>query len=102
MGPLLKSSQPAEGRINLTFSQIGTGLKSSNGPLQGFAVAGENRVFHWAEATVTGDNVSVGSKQVPKPVAVRYSWAANPLGNLTNSIGLPASPFRTDHWTDSQ
>ncbi|MGI9467457.1 MAG: sialate O-acetylesterase [Rubripirellula sp.] len=102
MGPLLKSSQPAEDRINLTFSQIGTGLKSSNGPLQGFAVAGEDRVFHWAEATATGDHVSVGSPQVPNPVAVRYSWAANPLGNLTNSIGLPASPFRTDHWTNSQ
>ena len=102
MGPLFKSSQRAGDRINLKFSQVGTGLKSSNGPLQGFAVAGEDRVFHWAEATVTGENVSVGSKQVPKPVAVRYSWAANPLGNLTNSIGLPASPFRTDEWTDSQ
>ncbi|MCH1440355.1 MAG: sialate O-acetylesterase, partial [Rubripirellula sp.] len=102
MGPLLKSSQPAGDRINLTFSQVGTGLKSSNGPLRGFAVAGEDHVFHWAEATATGDHVSVGSPQVPNPVAVRYSWAANPLGNLTNSIGLPASPFRTDHWTDSQ
>ena len=102
MGPLLKSSQPAGDRINLTFSQVGTGLKSSKGPLRGFAVAGEDRIFHWAEATATGNQVSVASQQVPNPVAVRYSWAANPLGNLTNSIGLPASPFKTDNWTDSQ
>jgi len=33
---------------------------------------------------------------VPAPVAVRYSWANNPLGNLYNREGLPAVPFRTD------
>lgn len=102
MGPLFKSSQRMGNRINLKFTQAGTGLKSSGGPLKGFAVAGEDRVFHWAEATANGDTVSVGTKQVPNPIAVRYSWANNPIGNLTNSIDLPASPFRTDNWTDSE
>jgi sialate O-acetylesterase len=38
---------------------------------------------------------------VPKPVAVRYAWAANPEGaNLVNSEDLPASVFRTDDWDD--
>ncbi len=40
--------------------------------------------------------VVVSSEQVPEPVAVRYSWASNPIGNLVNKEGLPASSFRTD------
>lgn len=102
MGPLLKSAKQTGDGIDLLFSQVGTGLKSTKGPLQGFAVAGKDRVFHWAEAKASGNKVSVTSKQVPEPVAVRYSWASNPIGNLTNSVDLPASPFRTDDWTDSQ
>jgi sialate O-acetylesterase len=35
---------------------------------------------------------------VPNPVAVRYAWADNPLCNLYNRAGLPATPFRTDVW----
>ncbi|MFA6567861.1 MAG: hypothetical protein WCS96_06585 [Victivallales bacterium] len=40
----------------------------------------------------------VSNPQVPKPVAVRYAWAENPVCNLYNSSDLPASPFRTDNW----
>ena len=33
---------------------------------------------------------------------MRYAWAANPEGaNLVNSVGLPASVFRTDDWDDA-
>ena len=35
-----------------------------------------------------------------EPVAVRYAWADNPVCNLYNKEGLPASPFRTDDWQD--
>ena len=35
---------------------------------------------------------------VADPVAVRYAWADNPVCNLYNSAGLPATPFRTDDW----
>ena len=35
---------------------------------------------------------------MPQPVAVRYGWANNPVCNLYNKEGLPASPFRTDDW----
>ena len=38
------------------------------------------------------------SEEVSQPVAVRYAWADNPLCNLYNEAGLPASPFRTDTW----
>lgn len=65
-------------------------------PLIGFAIAGEDKKFHTAQAKVEGDTVVVWSDQVAKPVAVRYAWASHPLCNLFNKEGLPASPFRTD------
>lgn len=40
----------------------------------------------------------ISSEEVEEPVAVRYNWAENPSGNLVNSAGLPATPFRTDSW----
>ena len=75
------------------------GLKTSAGSAPaGFAVAGADRKFVPAEARVEGDAVLVWSKDVPRPVAVRYAWADNPAANLYNADGLPASPFRTDDW----
>ncbi|MDE0864884.1 MAG: sialate O-acetylesterase [Rubripirellula sp.] len=99
MGPLFQSAQPEGNRINLKFTQSGMGLKSTDGAVQGFAVAGKDRIFHWANAEADGNKVSAWSDQVPNPVAVRYSWASNPIGNLVNSVGIPASPFRTDDWS---
>jgi len=64
----------------------------------GFAIAGEDKKFVWAEAKIDGDTVVVSSDQVTAPVAVRYAWADNPECNLSNSTGIPASPFRTDEW----
>ena len=65
---------------------------------KGFAIAGADKKFVWADAKVVGDTVVVSSPQVKTPVAVRYAWANNPDCNLVNKAGLPASPFRTDKW----
>ncbi len=102
-GPLFRSSEVASGAVLVRFEQAGKGLKSrGGGPLARFEIAGPDRVWHWAEATIVGrDTVRVSSARVKAPVAVRYAWAANPEGaNLVNSDGLPASVFRTDDWPD--
>jgi sialate O-acetylesterase len=97
-GPVLSEAQPEEGKIRLSFRHA-AGLKAADsGPLRGFSVAGEDRVFHWAETQLEGDHLLVSSPAVRNPVSVRYNWADNPDGNLVNSAGLPASPFRTDVW----
>ncbi len=64
--------------------------------LTGFAIAGADKKFVWAEAAIDGDKIYVWSDTVPNPVVVRYGWANNPTCNLYNKAGLPASPFRTD------
>ncbi len=74
-------------------------LADPDAPLQRFAIAGEDKKWHWADATIDGDTVVVSSAEVAKPVAVRYAFTMNPQGaNLYNVEGLPASPFRTDSW----
>ena len=96
-GPLFRSAQRDGGRMVLAFDHAG-GLKATAGGLKGFAIAGDDRKFVWAEAKVEGDKVIVRSDAVREPAAVRYAWAANPKCNLVNAAGLPASPFRTDDW----
>jgi sialate O-acetylesterase len=101
--PLFKSSSTQGSEITITFEHTGAGLKAKDGgPLKRFEIAGEDRKWVWAKAELTNkDTVRVSSPDVPKPVAVRYAWAANPEGaNLVNSEDLPASVFRTDDWDD--
>jgi sialate O-acetylesterase len=99
-GPLPGGSQQEDGKIRLSFRHA-EGLKATDGgKLKGFAIAGEDRKFVWADTSIEGDHIIVSSPKVPKPVAVRYAWADNPECNLTNAAGLPASPFRTDDWPD--
>ena len=98
-GPSYKSFEIDGAKVKVSFD-FGVGLKSSDGkPLKRFEVAGDDRKFHWAEATIEGNEVIVSCENVKSPVAVRYAWSENPEGcNLTNETGLPASPFRTDSW----
>jgi sialate O-acetylesterase len=97
-GPLYKSMSKQDSKIKVTFDHVGGGLVAQGGKLKGFAIAGENREFVFADAQILGDTVVVSSPQVAAPVAVRYGWAQNPDCNLFNKAGLPASPFRTDEW----
>jgi sialate O-acetylesterase len=94
----LYASHKIEGN-QVTISFVNTeGVLKAKGKAKGFAVAGDDRVFVSAEAKIKGDAVVVSSPKVAKPVAVRYSWADVPDGNLYGKNGLPLSPFRTDDW----
>ena len=97
-GPIYRGMAVEGHAIRITFDHAEGGL-ASKGPLKWFAIAGEDRKFVWADARIDGDTVVVSSPKVPQPVAVRYAWADNPEGcSLSNSVGLPAAPFRTDGW----
>ena len=83
----------------VAFSSIGGGLTIRGDRLNGFALAGADKEFVWANARVVGDRVYVWSSRVTAPTAVRYAWANNPEGaNLYAKNGLPAAPFRSDRW----
>ncbi len=95
-GPQFEALTVQGGALRLKFGHAGGGLVAKDGPLQGFAVAGEDGRFVWAEASIDGDCVVVSSPQISKPVMARYAWASNPAANLYNGAGLPAATFRTD------
>lgn len=98
-GPLYQSFKTDGNKIRITFTHTDKGLTAKGGnTLTGFAIAGADHKFHWAQATISGNEVIVSSPEVANPVAVRYGWGNNPSCNLYNGAGLPASPFRTDSW----
>jgi len=92
----------------VTFDHAETGLRVVDmDEVRGFAICGEDRKWVWAEATILpdsklsprtprGNQIAVSSKQVAKPVAVRFAWADNPVANVYSAEGLPVTPFRTD------
>ncbi|MFC6225795.1 sialate O-acetylesterase [Hymenobacter artigasi] len=96
-GPLYQAMQVAGNKATLSFASIGGGLMAKGGgELKGFAVAGPDKKFVWAQARIEGGKVVVWNEQVTTPTVVRYAWADNPEGaNLYNKEGLPASPFTT-------
>jgi len=95
-GPVFESMEIKNSTATVRFIHVGGGLVAKGGPLQGFTVAGEDKVFHPAQAEIHGKTIRVHSAAVPRPVAIRYGWANVPEGNLYNRAGLPASPFRND------
>jgi len=98
-GPLYKSMRVKKNCIEITFTQTGTGLVSSDGqPLNWFTIAGTDKKFVLAGAVIKGNKIIVSSKDVSKPVAVRFAWDETAMPNFCNKEKLPASPFRTDHW----
>lgn len=97
-GPVFQGFEIKDGKAIVRLNSVGGGLVAKGVKLTGFAVAGEDRQWHWADAQIQGDVVVLSSPDVRAPLAVRYNWANNPVGNLYNREGLPASLFRTDDW----
>lgn len=98
--PTFKEMEVVDHRIQVTFDHVGGALRAFDyGDIRGFAVAGEDKQWHWATAQIVPPNkVLVSSPEVKKPVAVRYGWADNPVCNLRSTNNLPVTPFRSDDW----
>ena len=100
-GPKYESMEIQDNKIILTFSSIGSGLMTPNkyGYLEGFEIAGNDKVFHYAKAFIKDNKVVVYSDHVQNPIAVHYGWADDASDcNLYNIDNFPALPFRTDDW----
>jgi len=98
-GPIYKSMAIDGDKIRLQFDHVGGGLIARDGkPLSDFTIAGADKKFVPAVATIDGDTVVVHSDQIAQPVAVRYAWRDDVVPNLINKEELPASSFRTDSW----
>jgi sialate O-acetylesterase len=97
-GPIYEAIAYREGKIRVTFREVGSGLKViGDSPLGSFTVCGPDEVFHPAVATIIGPaSIELSSDQVQAPKAVRYCWDDSAEPSVANSADLPAFPFRTD------
>ena len=90
-----------DGRAKVTLTHVWSNLQSITArDIVGFELAGEDRVFHLAEAEVDwdGQTIFVKCADVPHPVAVRYAFRNWMGANLQTSMGIPVPPFRSDDW----
>jgi len=110
--PMVTEMTVEDGRIVLHLDERVDAV-DDGGPIVGFAVAGEDRRFHPAEALhlVTGHDdrgrpqldksvLVLSSPMVPDPVHYRYAWARSPLGNLQAErvSDVPFATQRSDDW----
>jgi sialate O-acetylesterase len=96
--PLYKSMNIEKNKVRIAFDNVITGLKSTGDEISCFEIAGSDKVFKPARVKIDGNTVLVSSKEVKTPVAVRFSFSNDGIGNLFSKEGLPVAPFRTDDW----
>jgi sialate O-acetylesterase len=98
--PRYKSMEKQGDKILLSFDHVdGWWTFDVRDKPIGFAIAGEDKKFVWADAKILQDNrIEVSSSSIPNPKSVRYAWADNPRCNVYNKDRLPLTPFRTDDW----
>ncbi|WP_243349194.1 sialate O-acetylesterase [Parabacteroides sp. FAFU027] len=96
-GPLYEKHRVEGQKIIISFSNTGSGLKQNGKMLDGFEIAGADKVFYPAKALIKDKNVMAWSDKVKAPVAVRYAWSDTASATLFNKEGLPASSFQSDY-----
>ncbi len=96
--PVVSEVATNDTSIVLSFINIPNGLTSFGKEVKSFEIAGEDKVFLPAKAIVRGKSVIVLSREVKKPVAVRYCFKDFVIGELYSTEGIPVSSFRTDNW----
>ena len=97
--PAFRQMEVKGNQVELFFTHADEGFSPWTG-IEDFEVAGADKVFHPAQATLDTERktIRVVSEQVSRPVAVRYCFRNFQPGNLKNHRGLPVVPFRTDKW----
>ncbi len=101
-GPIQTHTYLEGNAIRVHFNLFGGSLALLNpGDLTGFTVASPDKYWEWADAAIDGDTVVVHCDAVPNPTKMRYAWDDNPIYNLGNSDGIPASPFQVTSMTAS-
>lgn len=98
LAPRFTGAEFTEGKAVVTFDNARFGLTPQTAEVTGFEVAGKDGKFYPAAACIVTSKpiVEVSAPEVPVPVAVRYAFHNYAPGNLANTLGMPAIPFRTD------
>ncbi|MDR0538535.1 MAG: sialate O-acetylesterase [Tannerellaceae bacterium] len=101
--PEVKSVETNGQLMIIEFELFGSnsGLTTNGKQILGFQIAGDDKRFTQATATLRNNKVYIFAPTVSKPVAARYIFDdASPSEIFTVEGNLPVSSFRTDTWKD--
>jgi sialate O-acetylesterase len=96
--PVYESMSVEKNKIRISFANANNGLTVHGDNIVCFEIAGADKIFIPAKAKIEGSTVLVWAKELKTPVAVRFSYSNDAIGNLFGKEGLPVVPFRTDNW----
>lgn len=95
-GPVMKNVEVQNRELIVTYNHA-EGLKTKDGKApSGFWIADDTMQWKPAKAKIKGQTVVLTSKEIKKPLYIRYAFSGKPKVNLVNGAELPAYPFRTD------
>ena len=95
-GPLYDSAQVVNKKIVIIFNHAKS-LKTIDGEkVQEIEIAGSNKIYFPANASIYGNKLEVWNDSIPNPVYVRYAWNSFTKGNLVNEENLPTSTFSNE------
>jgi len=95
--PMFQNAEKKNDKVELTFSNAGSGLKSKDKRVTGFMISDASGQWYPADAKISGNKIIVSGKKVKEPTEVRYGFTNTLVGNVFSSDGLPLTPFRTEH-----
>jgi len=100
--PLFKMAMVQDSMMVITFDNLENGLTSFGKEITNFEIAGDNKVFYSAKASIVKKQIQITCPEVKKPIAVRYCFCNYPQGKgfIYNTAGLPVFPFRSDDWKE--
>ena len=101
-GPRYQSMVIDGGKVVIKYDPVstGTGISTKDGKTPNhFFIAGSDKKFYLAAATIVGNEIHLTAPEVNAPIAARYAYLTYPVTNFQNAEGFPAEPFRTDSWT---
>jgi sialate O-acetylesterase len=96
--PVLKSVSFKGDKAIVVMDHAESGLDIKGDSTMELFIAGADHVFYPAQGAVKNNILTVWSKEVKNPIAVRYGFTDTATGNIFSKTGLPVAPFRTDNW----
>jgi sialate O-acetylesterase len=96
--PMYKNYIVEKNKIKIYIDNAEGGLITKNGNPQDFYIAGDDKHFVKATATIKDNIITVYNKDIKNPVAVRFGFTDTSMPNVFSKEGLPLNLFRTDNW----
>lgn len=94
-GPVYSGFELKANQMILSFDYAEEGFVCTSDTVNGFEIAGDDKIYYPADVHFTGQHIIIESPKVEAPKYARYGWANYFDVNLFGRNLLPVAPFRT-------